>query len=111
MTTAAFDRSLLHPPPSYQAAPEVELSANSLAKLQQITKHFSSPDLELRADETSTERRKLDQREMMFLVSLLTMTRAMLTAIVERDFLEVSEHGHACSLPDNRFLTGQLPSS
>ena len=69
ITSSPFSPELLNSPVSYPAEPEPELSEATIAKLQKITQHFSDPNLEIRIDETSTERRKLDQREIMFLVS------------------------------------------
>jgi hypothetical protein len=66
--TGPFNPALLLPPSSYLVEPAPELSESTIATLQQITKHFSDPNLEIRNDETSTEKRKLDQREIMFLV-------------------------------------------
>lgn len=74
MTTSTFDPSLLIPPAALTTAPEPEISEDTLAKLQQLTEYFSDPNLELRIDETSTAKRKLDQREMMFLVRQLVFT-------------------------------------
>ena len=77
MSDNAIDPAMLTPPIPPKAGRAKELSPDIHAKLRSLGEHFGREGFELASKEGSEEKKPLDEREMMYLVSLLPdLTRA-----------------------------------
>jgi hypothetical protein len=69
MSSTPFDESLLRCPDTYQPRQHTELTPDQITKLKTIDDHFNAPNYQLLTLEGGTEKERLNEREMMFLVS------------------------------------------
>jgi hypothetical protein len=70
MSLKPFDTSLLTCPERYKAAPPPDFTPVQITKLDTIDAHFNQDSYQLAVGEGKSEKSPLNEREMMFLVSL-----------------------------------------